>query len=673
MNLKTLFRVGLLLTAIITATGARANTYYVDYVNGSDSNNGTSTSTPWKHAPGMKGLTPTGTSTGDGCASNCASYSPAAGDKIILKGGTVWPYTTMPFAFTWSGSSSTSTYGCAGSGCIYIGNAVGAGLPAWNNGTVTSITFSQTALVDDYGGWNPASPPTISCSGGGGSGAAATPHVMSASETNDATNIGGYIYHIVLTATGSGYTSAPSCSLSGSGNGASIAADINRPIFDFGATQGSPPDWPHGQCGSHATSCQPFIVNGSYVLLSGLEVRNELVQQPIYGGTNDEDFALVNLLAANDTVNNFYVHGMQVDCYAAGSCSAYDVAFSAILVQNPYDEASSNLVENGDFGFLGNSTQNSNGICQTNYFCEPFEFGISTTTQGGLGPVSAHGNKIWADAWQLRFVGNDASGSNAYLNYGNELWLTAYLTNISGHINARYEQIVSPATMVSWNNVTHNEVLGTSSQFQCPSGATYYFYNEVTWGIGTGTQPYSADIADTGGAGGCIMNLYNDTMYASNGGTCVNSQTGTNATTIVMQNLQCIQTPSASNPFWGTATNTTFENYSGSTAQATVQASSVVDTITTASSGGYTVAGLLAPTSSSGDTLTFSSNPNSANLTGLCSGNLAALCSDISGNARPTTGGWQAGAYQSGASGTPPVSQGPTPPTPPAGLSATVN
>jgi hypothetical protein len=35
-----------------------------------------------------------------------------------------------------------------------------------------------------------------------------------------------------------------------------------------------------------------------------------------------------------------------------------------------------------------------------------------------------------------------------------------------------------------------------------------------------------------------------------------------------------------------------------------------------------------------------------ANLTSLCSGNLAALCSDYAGKARPTAGGWTAGAYQ---------------------------
>jgi hypothetical protein len=53
-----------------------------------------------------------------------------------------------------------------------------------------------------------------------------------------------------------------------------------------------------------------------------------------------------------------------------------------------------------------------------------------------------------------------------------------------------------------------------------------------------------------------------------------------------------------------------------------------------------------------------------ANLTALCSGNLASLCQDINGAARPSSGAWTPGAVQSGA---------PPPPTvaPPTGLTTT--
>ena len=52
------------------------------------------------------------------------------------------------------------------------------------------------------------------------------------------------------------------------------------------------------------------------------------------------------------------------------------------------------------------------------------------------------------------------------------------------------------------------------------------------------------------------------------------------------------------------------------------------------------------------------------NLTSLCTGLLKPLCSDLNGDPRPATGNWDAGAFQA-------VSTDTTPPTVPAGLTAT--
>jgi|HubBroStandDraft_1064217.scaffolds.fasta_scaffold00277_17 hypothetical protein len=72
-----------------TITGmASATTYYIA-ANGSDSNNGTSKTTPWLHAPGMPS-----------CSSSCASASPKPGDQIIFRGGDTWHF----------GNSSASPY-----------------------------------------------------------------------------------------------------------------------------------------------------------------------------------------------------------------------------------------------------------------------------------------------------------------------------------------------------------------------------------------------------------------------------------------------------------------------------------------------------------------------------------------------------------------------------------
>jgi len=91
MKTKLLISLGLILLFIYLIPQADAATYYVDYQSGSDSNNGLSTTTPWKRCPGMIGFS--------------GSYSHQAGDRFIFKGGVTWPasvfYSTSPLqAFT---------------------------------------------------------------------------------------------------------------------------------------------------------------------------------------------------------------------------------------------------------------------------------------------------------------------------------------------------------------------------------------------------------------------------------------------------------------------------------------------------------------------------------------------------------------------------------------------
>ncbi len=90
---SALLALGLLLVALQVPA---ATTYYIDYTNGSDSNNGTSTSTPWKRCPYMVGF--------------AGNYSHSGGDKFIFKGGTVWPYTTMPIKMEVGGTASAYDY-----------------------------------------------------------------------------------------------------------------------------------------------------------------------------------------------------------------------------------------------------------------------------------------------------------------------------------------------------------------------------------------------------------------------------------------------------------------------------------------------------------------------------------------------------------------------------------
>jgi hypothetical protein len=111
----------------ITITASASGTTFYIAANGSDSNNGTSTTTPWLHAPGMPN-----------CTGICATAQPNPGDQFIFRGGDTWHYgnsSAVPYVgsatsphwnWTWSGSSANCQLNAAAgnvasTSCIYIG------------------------------------------------------------------------------------------------------------------------------------------------------------------------------------------------------------------------------------------------------------------------------------------------------------------------------------------------------------------------------------------------------------------------------------------------------------------------------------------------------------------------------------------------------------------------
>jgi hypothetical protein len=116
----------LFLMWILCASTASATTYYIA-ASGSDSNNGTSKTTPWLHAPGMTN-----------CSATCASATPQAGDSFVVRGDDTWHYgnssltpyvggTSPHWNWGWAGSSGNGKFdGSAGAivktSCIYIGS-----------------------------------------------------------------------------------------------------------------------------------------------------------------------------------------------------------------------------------------------------------------------------------------------------------------------------------------------------------------------------------------------------------------------------------------------------------------------------------------------------------------------------------------------------------------------
>ena len=84
------------MAAIFLAINASGATYYIDWVSGLDSNNGTSINTPWKRHPFMRGWT--------------GSYSHVAGDRYIFKGGVTWPGSCWRMDITVGGSAAKYDY-----------------------------------------------------------------------------------------------------------------------------------------------------------------------------------------------------------------------------------------------------------------------------------------------------------------------------------------------------------------------------------------------------------------------------------------------------------------------------------------------------------------------------------------------------------------------------------
>ena len=112
------------------------NCYYIDYVGGADSNNGTSKDTPWKHAPGMTGVVNNvgpGTiddKAGSKCGSNPCNYSHTG---FIFKGGVTWTHQAFPMTMRLTGTAIDAR--------VYWGVD-----PTWYTGS------SWTRPILDFGG-----------------------------------------------------------------------------------------------------------------------------------------------------------------------------------------------------------------------------------------------------------------------------------------------------------------------------------------------------------------------------------------------------------------------------------------------------------------------------------------------------------------------------------------
>lgn len=127
------------------------NCYFIS-ASGADTNDGTSESTPWLHAPGMPN-----------CSENCAVVNPTAGQGFIFRGGDTWhfgnssasPYTGGAldmYSLNWGNNATCLGFGLTTSGCIYYGvdatwyNSSSCGA-SWCRPIFTGDNPTSTSLV----------------------------------------------------------------------------------------------------------------------------------------------------------------------------------------------------------------------------------------------------------------------------------------------------------------------------------------------------------------------------------------------------------------------------------------------------------------------------------------------------------------------------------------------
>ena len=94
------------------AIEARASDYYIDFVGGSDSNDGLTKTTAWKHSPGMTGVSgvPAAIDTYTGLDENsaqtpCYNGCNYSDYNFIFKGGVTWDNTSFPWTIRQYGTS----------------------------------------------------------------------------------------------------------------------------------------------------------------------------------------------------------------------------------------------------------------------------------------------------------------------------------------------------------------------------------------------------------------------------------------------------------------------------------------------------------------------------------------------------------------------------------------
>lgn len=536
--------------------------FYAD-ASGSDSNSGTSESSPWLHLPGM-----------GGCSNTCSSTTISAGEGFILRGGDTWhassgsPSICSSGPCTWSWSHS----GSSGSP-IYIGID-----PTWYN-TSNCSSFCRPVLSMDN---------TIT-------------------------------------------TSIPSSC-----------------TYDDSDTSG--------------------ISTGSstYVIVDGFEFTGKCWAQNI----SNNSVAYVFRSGSNVTVERTYMHGWSM------TSAGWDG--HAMIGGANGGSADGNIIASVVIDGSDSTHSSSSSVCSEAVNGAPCNTGWAI--QGGCYDVH---NSI------LKYVSNGLECGNITYVYGN-LFIYEYATINGNTLGGPHPNVVETDTgytgqnFVAYNNLAAQNLLNVN---WWPQAANHYLFNNVIWSSGTAAANciMLSPVGNSSGSAAATAYIYNNTLDDDQGNGCevqMYGQTGNSTTewvggTTYFQNNHFVGYGSP-----GSLTNTyTFgPNASGTI---TDNGGEKFMSASTASSQGYTTSNNYAPTSGTSGTVGAGNNltssfcsilPDSYSQTA-CQSATSSAVAEVSGwggyvasypgitlNSRPSSGTWDAGAYQyeSGTSSTVIKQQGAT-------------
>jgi hypothetical protein len=419
---------------------------------------------------------------------------------------------------------------------------------------------------------------------------------------------------------------------SGSGADASFyaGASWSRPKFWGGnAITTTPPQY----CTVDNTNTNWFLVNQSYVTVDNIEW---------YGlCTSDDVGEMLNFGAGTNLVlSNHYVHGWS---HATFMCPSPPSGCTGTSDGN-------NLVD--DYWLFGGSSSQS-GNAGVRILYNVFD-GEDTSKDWGI-PIKPGGYEIAYNIF--RYASNFVIANNVHSFHDNLLEYKIISYNVGpSHGNTYEENSESAAvgTNYVYNNVLRHNQNGSDSgdvNFwpAIPPGLTEWIFNNV----------FYDDNNCLTGSGGNFFLLQTATS-GTNGTARIANNTLANGNCQIHPSNIALNVSAQNNHFITLQSlNFTSQFQNSTSSPLTDQGGHVYMTPTTATSQGYVSSNSYAPTSGSNSTVGTGNN-----LTSSCSGELAPLCSDTTYACsydttnhkpvcpartpvtRPSTGAWDAGAYQ---------------------------